>query len=118
MCTDNFYTSYDLAKKLLEKQTHLVGTLRKNRKYNPASVVTKKGMKKGEIVGKEDSKTGITVMKWKDKREVTMLSTKNTCEMGIIENRNKQGETISTVQKPMAVIDTTTQNKGLISLIR
>ena len=29
--TDNWYTSVDLARKLLDKQTHLVGALRKNR---------------------------------------------------------------------------------------
>ncbi len=37
--TDNFYTSVTLAQKLLLQKTHLVGTLRRNRKLNPKSVV-------------------------------------------------------------------------------
>nr|CAI5858915.1 unnamed protein product [Callosobruchus analis] len=32
---DNYYTSVELAHRLLEKKTHLVGTLRKNRKQQP-----------------------------------------------------------------------------------
>lgn len=38
--TDNFYTSVRLADKLLAKKTHLVGTLRSNRKMNPSDVVS------------------------------------------------------------------------------
>jgi hypothetical protein len=30
--TDNYYTSIDLANKLLDKKTHLLGTLRANRR--------------------------------------------------------------------------------------
>lgn len=32
---DNWYTNVTLAQKLNEKQTHIVGTLRANRKGNP-----------------------------------------------------------------------------------
>nr|CAH7731358.1 unnamed protein product [Callosobruchus chinensis]CAH7769574.1 unnamed protein product [Callosobruchus chinensis] len=38
---DNFYTSITLAQTLLNRNTHLVGTLRKNRKNLPKSVSTK-----------------------------------------------------------------------------
>lgn len=44
--TDNFYTSCSLAKRLLARKTHLVGTLRKNRKYNPKIVQNTK-LRKG-----------------------------------------------------------------------
>ena len=40
--TDNFYTSWSLGKQLLEKKTHLVGTIRKKRKGNPTAVFKKK----------------------------------------------------------------------------
>jgi hypothetical protein len=43
---DNWYTSVNLAHKLLEQNTHLVGTLRANIKQNPKDVVQKK-LKKG-----------------------------------------------------------------------
>lgn len=36
---DNWYTSISLAHQLLEPKTHLVGTLRSNRKYNPDNVI-------------------------------------------------------------------------------
>lgn len=41
--TDNFYTSVELAHKLIAQNTHLVGTLRKNRRNIPDSV------KKGQV---------------------------------------------------------------------
>jgi len=77
ICTDNWYTSVDLAEKLLTMNTHLVGTLRKNR--NSAEVVSKK-LKRGEVIARENI-SGITMLKWKDKRAVLMLSTKHSGEM-------------------------------------
>jgi len=38
ICTDNYYTSVPLARKLLQSETHLIGTLRANRKYLPADM--------------------------------------------------------------------------------
>ena len=40
--TDNYYTSLNLANKLLDRKTHLVGTIRSNRKGNPKEVIQKK----------------------------------------------------------------------------
>jgi len=48
MCTDNYYTSLPLADCLLSKKTHLVGTVRSNRKGLPKEV-TDARMKKGEV---------------------------------------------------------------------
>jgi hypothetical protein len=95
---DNYYTSVELAHKLLDRQTHLVGTLRKNRKGIPKDISNTK-LKKGEIIGKE-SNTGITIIKWCDKREVLMLSTKHTNEMVPIRTRHEKE-----IRKPAAVID-------------
>jgi len=99
LCTDNFYTSVTLAAKLLEQQTHLVGTLRSNRRGLPKSVTTAK-LKKGEVVAAEND-DGITVMKWKDKKDVLLLSSKHTAEMMETgkKNRNKQE-----VSKPSAIL--------------
>lgn len=72
LITDNWYTSVPLALGLLEHSTHLVGTLRTDRKYLPPAAST--ALKKGEIVTKE-TEEGITFLKWKDKREVCVLST-------------------------------------------
>lgn len=46
--TDNFYTSVELAEKLLKRKTHLIGTLRLNRRNNPHSV-SKAKIKRGEM---------------------------------------------------------------------
>jgi hypothetical protein len=95
--TDNYYTSIDLAHSLLEKQTHLVGTLRSNRKLNLKAVIDKK-LKKGETVAAE-SNTGVVIQKWKDKRDVLTLSTKHTDAVMKITSGRKE------IEKPAAVID-------------
>lgn len=45
---DNWYCSVSLANKLLAKDTHLVGTLRSNRRQNPEDVVRAR-LRKGEV---------------------------------------------------------------------
>lgn len=97
LVTDNWYTSIDLAKKLLNAETHLVGTIRKNRKHLPKDVVNAK-LKRGQFVAKESSE-GITVMKWKDKRDVLLLSTKHSVQFQNVRKRNK------VISKPKIVID-------------
>lgn len=105
MVTDNYYTSMDLANKLLDRETHLLGTLRSNRRGNPKEVTEKK-LKRGEIVARENER-GICVMKWRDKRDVLLLSTKHTDVMQEIQVRNE------TKTKPLAVVD---YNKGKSSI--
>lgn len=95
--TDNYYTSITLAHALLGKNTHLVGTLRSNRKLNPQQVVSKK-LKKGETEASESS-TGVVVQKWKDKRDVLTLSTKHTDELLNIRSGHRD------LTKPAMVVD-------------
>lgn len=61
---DNWYTSIDLAEKLLDTQTHLVGTLRSNQKRNPKDVIAKK-LVRGGVIAKQNRR-GIMVLKWTD----------------------------------------------------
>lgn len=51
--TDNWYNSINLAEKLLSQKTHLIGTLRQNKKRNPQDVTQKK-LKRGEIIAKKE----------------------------------------------------------------
>ena len=97
--TDNFYTSVPLAKKLLKRKTHLCGTLRRNRKYLPQSVVSKP-LKKGEVVSRRNG--DIVVTKWKDKRYVLMLSTMHHGKVVDGTKHNRRGEL---VKKPDCVFD-------------
>lgn len=70
---DNYYTSLNLAEKLLSQKTFICGTLNVRRKYLPKKVTLSK-IKKGEIIGKM-KKNGVKVLKWVDKRHVLMLTT-------------------------------------------
>lgn len=93
-----------MAEKLVENDTHLVGTIRKIRKNIPKEVVNAK-LKPGEFRAQENER-GVTVMKWKDKRDVLLLSTK------FIKIVNKRGQE---KYKPKLVIDYN-GTKGAIDL--
>lgn len=108
MYTDNWYTSVDLARDLVKNETHLVGTLRKNRKNLPKEVVNAK-LKRGQHIARE-STDGITVLKWKDKRDVLVLSTKHTDRFQNITN--KRGQVVS---KPKIILDYN-KAKGAVDL--
>lgn len=99
--TDNWYTSINLAEKLIDCNTHLVGTLRKDRKGIPVDVKFKK-LKRGELIAMQNKK-GIMVLKWKDKRDIFMLSTKHSAEMVEVRKKNY------VCDKPVIVVD---YNKG------
>lgn len=105
--TDNWYTSVGLARELLKNETHLVGTLRKNRKHFPKIVVSTK-LKKGQYVAKE-SADGITVMRWRDKRDVLVLSTKHSVRFQTVVKHRRQ------VSKPKIVVDYN-KAKGAVDL--
>lgn len=93
---DNYYTSVNLARKLLNKKTYCTGTLRANRKGTPTAVTGKK-LKKGETIAKFSS-SGICVLKWRDRRDVLVLSTEFDSKM--VEVRPRFG---TVVQKPEIV---------------
>lgn len=104
--TDNWYTSVGLARELLKNETHLVGTLRKNRKHFPKVASTK--LKRGQYVAKE-SADGITVLKWRDKRDVLVLSTKHSVRFQTVIKHRKQ------VSKPKIILDYN-KAKGAVDL--
>ncbi|KAK9695310.1 Transposase IS4 [Popillia japonica] len=116
--TDNWYTSVELAENLLARNTHLVGTLRRNRKGLPVEVVSAK-LKKGEIIARE--KNGIVVLKWKDKRDVLMLTTKHDDTMteipGRVENRSKPQAAID-YNKAKGYIDVSDQLSSYSTAVR
>ncbi|KAL4101274.1 hypothetical protein QTP88_021294 [Uroleucon formosanum] len=90
--TDNFYTSVPLAEKMLSKNAHLVGTLRKNRRFLPKTVIGKK-IKKGEILGLENN-SGIVISKFKDKRDIYLLSTRHLLGTSITGKKTRNHEDI------------------------
>lgn len=95
--TDNFYSSVSLAHELQKRKTHLVGTLRTNRKYNPTDVVKAK-LEKYQSTSLQ-SNTGCTVLKWKDKKDVLVISTKHDNSMTPVIRRREQ------IEKPTIILD-------------
>lgn len=117
--TDNYYTSVGLAHCLSERKTHLVGTLRANRKLNPKDVVTKK-LQKNEVVAAE-SDTGVVILKWKDKRDVLVLSTKHTDNLVAVRQKGgevRKPEIIADYNKCKAFIDLSDQMKAYGTALR
>lgn len=101
LSTDNWYTSVSLAENLTQLHTHLVGTLRANRKYNPPDVVKAK-LRKGDILAQQNENKTV-VCKWKDKRDVLMLITKHDDSMVTVNRRGQE------INKPAMVVE---YNKG------
>ncbi|XP_043506135.1 piggyBac transposable element-derived protein 4-like isoform X2 [Polistes fuscatus] len=72
---DNFYVSYELAIRLLNFKTHVVGTVRHNKNFMPKDVTLHR-LKRGEMISREDN-NGIVVLKWRNLRDVCILSSKH-----------------------------------------
>lgn len=71
------YCSPELAKGLLQRETHLVGTIRSDRFGLPKDLVVNVNLKRGPIIAAGENEDGIVVTKWLDKSSVHMLSTKH-----------------------------------------
>ena len=99
LVTDNFYTSVELANKLLQSRTHLVGTVRSNRRSLPRAV-TAAHLKKGEVIARQNN-DGVHVLKWRDRRDVMVLSTKHG---GNLVNTGKKNRKQEIIEKPEAVL--------------
>lgn len=96
---DNYFTSYDLARKLWARKTHLVGTLRRNRKDNPRELLNQR-MKQGDYAAASDGE-GVLVLRFFDKREVVILTTfHNTKKQLHLSQRTRQPRLL-----PKAFID-------------
>lgn len=95
--TDNWYSSVMLAEKLNQENTHLVGTLRANRKNNPENVVKKK-LKKGEVIASQ-SNNNVVILKWRDKRDILLITTKHSDQIIEIQKRD------TIIKKPLVVED-------------
>ena len=85
---DNWYTSYEICKVLLDHNTDCIGTLCINRKHLPQDIKNAKNLKTGGILVRYDTKTNIICTKWWDKKDVHMLS---TCVPNIIVTVKRAG---------------------------
>ena len=60
---DNFYTNYDLAISCLNCKTHIVGTLKNNKKFISKTILHHK-LRKGEMIFKEDDNGKISYSRY------------------------------------------------------
>lgn len=119
LVTDNFYTSVSLAHELNTASTHLIGTLRSKRKFNPTPVVSAK-LKRGEMTALQ-SNTNVIVGKWRDKRDVLFLTTKDVPQMQDVVTRRgtvKKPSTKLKYNKIKSFIDFSDQKAAYASTIR
>lgn len=107
--TDNFFTSFPLAEKLVAKGTSLVGTIRANKRELPKPAKIKKD--KMKLYSSEHYKSGnciLTIYKSKPNLKVLLLSTKHTF-IKIKDNKKHTPETIAYYNKTKFGVDVVDQ---------
>lgn len=83
---DNFYTAYELAESILQRDMHVIGTLRATKKLFPKEAM-KASLRRGDGFAKEDE-NGVVILKWKDVRDIRVLSTKDKPELFEVTRNN------------------------------
>ncbi|GIY71398.1 piggyBac transposable element-derived protein 4 [Caerostris darwini] len=115
---DNYYSSPELADKLVSCRTDTYGTLNLKRKEVPKEMQKKK-LKKGEIIAFQRGK--VTVMKWMDKKKVSLLSTIHNTEMEQIQVRSETKEKpkiLKDYNNTMGGVDRMDQNLKSFEIIK
>lgn len=96
---DRFFSSPSLAKRLLEAQTYMCGTVMKNRAGMPKNFPSEQ-LNHGEM--KTCQKNGISVFTWKDKKEVNLISTMS--DNTFTETTKKDKKINEFIRKPTCVV--------------
>ena len=105
---DNYYTSPQLAKYLLEHQTYMVGTVRANRRNFPSDLC-KQNLEKGETSFYHDKQEHVLAMKYRAHENKTgnkpkLVHLLSTCEPAILKNTSKKNKDGDIIQKPASII--------------
>lgn len=115
LCTDNFYTSFQLAHFLIKKKTTLVGTVRKNKAEIPVIFNSSKNRDPGDFLyGYQKDLTLLSYVPKKNKH-VLLLSTLHTSHQSII---NDLPEMISDYNRLKVGVDVLDQILGYYSCRR
>ncbi|XP_076864502.1 uncharacterized protein LOC143516652 [Brachyhypopomus gauderio] len=104
VATDNFFTSLSLAKKLLECNTTLLGTMNKIRREVPLEAKNAKGREKlsTEVYRSDDAL--LTVYASKPNKTVCVLSTMHT-HVEIADDRKKKPNTVTDYNRTKCAVD-------------
>jgi hypothetical protein len=95
LATDNFYSDIVLAEKLLSRETDFIGTIRKDRRLLPASVMKPdlKKLSKNSVTAKFNGQ--FRVMHWLDSNEVRILSSVGSTKLESKEHSKRKDLTVS-----------------------
>lgn len=96
--TDNFFTSFSLARSLLRKHLTIVGTLKANRREIPTGLkeMKEKGTPVHETVIMQEKETGVTITGYKPKKSkcVLILSSLHKGDISISTAPKRKPETV------------------------
>ena len=99
---DNFYNSVAMCDHLLQRGTHVCGTLRRHRgEPEVITKLTEAKMKKGEVVARHNKRVLITA--WRDKKVVRSISTMHKNTTVRVEERKKGQSHKEVIMKPQSV---------------
>ena len=108
---DNFFTSFELMKDLLQKQLYAVGTVRTNKKTLPPQFKTKQKLKRGEQLA--FIKNNVSAGVWQDNRPVHFLTTAHSAINVVTVQRKEKDGSKSLVPCPKALRDYTAYMRGV-----
>ena len=104
VCTDNFFTTYNLAKLLLEKKLTLLGTVRSQRRDVPRSMVNKMELYNSQFVyNHQDGISLVAYQAKKNKLPIIMLSSSHF--EGVVSTDE--------ARKPEMILDYNKQKGGI-----
>ena len=113
---DNFFTSFDLIKVLIEKSVSASGTVRINR-TNKCPLSTNDILKKqdrGFYDYQMDSKSDIFAVVWKDNNNVKMLSNhQGTLPVQKVKRSSRQNKKQVTLNQPKCIADYNSHKGGV-----
>lgn len=102
---DNFFTSLELAKKLKDKRTSLVGTMNKARREIPDCIKSgKEELYSTKLLKNEESGSTLTVYQCKKKKNVIILSSMHS-SIDIANNSKKTPETVNFYNETKCGVD-------------
>jgi hypothetical protein len=117
--TDNWFTSYELAKELLNKRITLVGTIRKNKKQIPTEFVTCKSMSlKSSKFGFHESITLVSYKAKLNKNVLTMSTLHHDNSIDPDTGDNKKPEVLTFYNSTKYGVDMVDKMSALYSCAR
>ena len=109
LCTDNFFTSYDLAKQLLQENLTLLGTIRRHRREVPGSLNRKMEIYSSKFLFNHMNGICLVAYQAKKNKNPVMLLSSSHADNLVATNETK---------KPVMILDYNKRKGGVDSLMK